>query len=70
MKTLFLLLFFFVNMITRKETTTVYVCNSPGAKKYHNGSDCRGLSNCTYKIVKMDVEKAKKDGKTLCVWEK
>jgi hypothetical protein len=70
MKTLSLLLFFFANMITCKETTTVYICNSPGAKKYHNTSDCRGLSNCTYKIVKVDIEKAKKDGKILCGWEK
>ena len=70
MKTLCLLLLVFANMITCKETTTVYVCNSPGAKKYHNSSDCRGLSNCTYKIVKVDLEKAKKDGKTLCGWEK
>jgi len=70
MKTLSLLIFFFANMITCKENTAVYICNSPGAKKYHNTSDCRGLSNCTYKIVKVDIEKAKKDGKTLCGWEK
>ncbi|MFF5381870.1 hypothetical protein [Pedobacter suwonensis] len=70
MKTLSLLIFLFANMITCKETTTVYICNSPGAKKYHNSSNCRGLSNCTYKIVKVDIEQAKKDGKTLCGWEK
>jgi len=70
MKTLSLLIFIFANTITCKETTTVYICNSPGAKKYHNTSNCRGLSNCTYKIVKEDIEKAKKDGKTLCGWEK
>ncbi|SDG06828.1 hypothetical protein SAMN05421827_103118 [Pedobacter terrae] len=70
MKTLSLLILFFANIITCKEITTVYVCNSPGAKKYHNSSDCRGLSNCTYKIIKVDIEKAKKEGKTLCGWEK
>jgi 5-bromo-4-chloroindolyl phosphate hydrolysis protein len=69
MKTFSLLLFFFTN-ITCKENTTVYICNSPGAKKYHYTSSCRGLSNCTYKIIKVDIEKAKKDGKTLCGWEK
>ncbi|WP_025142206.1 hypothetical protein [Pedobacter jeongneungensis] len=70
MKTLSLLIFFFANIITCKESTTVYICNSPNAKRYHNSSSCKGLSNCTYKIVKVDIEKAKKDGKTLCGWEK
>ncbi|MBT2562538.1 hypothetical protein [Pedobacter sp. ISL-64] len=69
MKTLSLLLFFFIN-ITCKENATVYICNGPGAKKYHYTSNCRGLSNCTYKIIKEEIEKAKKDGKTLCGWEK
>lgn len=69
MKILSLLIFFVIN-ITCKESTTVYICNSPGAKKYHYTFGCRGLSNCTYKIVKVDIEKAKKDGKTLCGWEK
>ena len=69
MKTLSLLLFFFTN-ITCKENTTVYICNSGNAKKYHYTSSCRGLSNCTYKIIKVEIEKAKKDGKTLCGWEK
>lgn len=69
MKTLSLLIFFFAN-ITCKESTTVYICNSPGAKKYHYTSGCRGLSSCSYKIVKVDIDKAKKDGKILCKWEK
>lgn len=69
MKILSLLIFFFIN-ITCKENTTVYICNSSGAKKYHINSDCRGLSNCSYKIIKVDIEKAKKDGKILCKWEK
>ncbi|WP_316826438.1 hypothetical protein [Pedobacter miscanthi] len=70
MKTLSLLILFFLTNITCKESTTVYICNSPNAKRYHNSSSCKGLSNCTYKIVKIDIEKAKKDGKTLCGWEK
>ncbi|MFD2584937.1 hypothetical protein ACFSR6_20740 [Pedobacter vanadiisoli] len=69
MKTLSLILFFLAN-ITCKDSTTVYICNSPGAKKYHNSPKCRGLSNCTYRIISIDIEKAKKDGKTLCGWEK
>jgi hypothetical protein len=70
MKTLSLLIFFFANMITCKETTTVYICKSPNAKRYHNTPGCKGLSNCTYRIIKLDIDKAKKDGKTLCGWEK
>jgi len=69
MKTLSLLILFLANA-TCKETTTVYICNSPGAKKYHYTFGCRGLSNCSYKIVKVHIEKAKKDGKILCKWEK
>jgi len=52
------------------DTTTVYVCDSPGAKKYHYRADCRGLSNCSHRIVKMTVDEAKKRGKTRCGWEK
>ncbi len=48
----------------------VYLCDSPGGKKYHFKEKCRGLSNCQRKIVKTTLEKAKKAGKTLCKWEK
>ncbi|QXV63611.1 hypothetical protein INP83_10825 [Mucilaginibacter sp. 21P] len=48
----------------------VFVCVSPGAKRYHLNDKCRGLSNCTYRIVKVKEETAKADGKTLCHWEK
>ena len=69
MKTLSLLIFFVIN-ITCKENTTVYICNSPGAKKYHYNSNCRGLGNCTYRVVSIEIEKAKKDEKKLCGWER
>ncbi|PWS32536.1 hypothetical protein [Pedobacter paludis] len=69
MKTLSLLFLFLISA-TCKETKTVYVCNSEGAKKYHYKSSCRGLSNCQYKILETTLDKAKKDGKTLCGWEK
>ncbi|TCC96769.1 hypothetical protein EZ449_22210 [Pedobacter frigidisoli] len=69
MRTLSLFIFLFFNN-TCKETTSVYICNSPYAKKYHNNSKCRGLGNCTYKVISIDIEKAKKDGKVLCGWEK
>lgn len=71
MKMLSLLIFFLSNITCKEETpTTVYVCDSPNAKKYHYKADCRGLSNCNYKIVKTTLEKAKKDKKTQCGWEK
>jgi hypothetical protein len=50
--------------------TTVYICNSPGAKKYHLNKNCKGLSTCQHRIVKTTLEQAKKSGKTLCGWEK
>ncbi|MFD2284951.1 hypothetical protein GJU39_11845 [Pedobacter petrophilus] len=69
MKTIFLSLFFLA-MATCKETTTVYLCNSDGGKKYHLRTDCRGLSNCHYQLISVTLEEAKKQGKTLCKWEK
>lgn len=57
-------------LITYQTSTTVYICNSDKATKYHLKENCRGLSNCSYKIVKTTLEKAKKDKKTLCGWEK
>ena len=49
--------------------TTVYVCDSPNAIRYHLTPKCRGLSNCSHRIIKMTLEDAKKSGKTLCHWE-
>lgn len=49
---------------------TVYVCGSGNGKRYHLKENCRGLNNCSAKAVKTTVEKAKKEGKTLCGWEK
>ncbi len=50
-------------------TTTVYVCDSPNATRYHLREHCRGLSNCHYHIIKMTLEKAKAKNLTLCKWE-
>lgn len=55
---------------TNTTAPTVYVCASQKAKKYHYQPGCRGLSNCSYKIVKIPLERAKREGKTLCQWEK
>ncbi|TWR26799.1 hypothetical protein FPZ42_07105 [Mucilaginibacter achroorhodeus] len=51
------------------EPKTVFVCDSPGAKRYHLKEKCRGLTNCTYRIIKVTEETAKVNGKTLCHWE-
>ncbi|KLT64786.1 MULTISPECIES: hypothetical protein [Pedobacter] len=69
MKTLSLIILFFAT-IACKETQTVYLCDSEGGKKYHYTTSCRGLSNCQHKIIKVTLEKAKSQGKTLCGWEK
>lgn len=50
-------------------STTVYLCSSPNAKKYHLKENCRGLSGCQYQIVKATLANAQKENKTLCGWE-
>lgn len=69
MKILLLLTFLSLNSVTCTDSTTVYICDSGSAKKYHYTSSCRGLSNCQYKISKITLETAKSQGKTLCRWE-
>lgn len=66
-------LFLFTSLLTgyiHCTTVTVYVCDSKNATKYHYKENCRGLSNCKHQILSMDIEKAKKSGKSLCGWEK
>jgi 5-bromo-4-chloroindolyl phosphate hydrolysis protein len=63
------LLFLFLMGIGCKDSTIVYVCDSPNAGRYHLKEHCRGLSNCSYRTVKVTEEEAKKEGKTLCRWE-
>ncbi|MFI5161221.1 MAG: hypothetical protein ACHQHN_08080 [Sphingobacteriales bacterium] len=69
MKILLMLLVLFSG-ITCRDTTTVYICDSRGAKRYHLTANCRGLSNCSHRIIRMTMDEAKKRGKTLCGWEK
>jgi 5-bromo-4-chloroindolyl phosphate hydrolysis protein len=68
MKTL--VLFVLLMNIECNDVTTVYVCDSKSATRYHYKSNCRGLRSCSYRIVKIRLEEAKKQGKTLCGWEK
>jgi hypothetical protein len=48
------------------DTTTVYLCNSPYGKKYHLKANCRGLSNCSHRVIKTTLGQAEKLGKTRC----
>lgn len=68
MKTLYLLVLFSARL-TCQETKVVYICDSGKTKKYHYSPKCRGLSNCQYRPQKITLEKAEKEGRTLCKWE-
>lgn len=52
------------------DSRTVYICNSKNARKYHYTANCRGLSDCQYRIVKTTLEIATRSNKTLCEWER
>jgi len=47
----------------------VFVCQSPGAKKYHYNENCRGLNACKHTIASMKKKDAEGIGLGLCGWE-
>lgn len=47
----------------------VYICKGKYSKRYHYDKSCRGLSNCSTNIYKVDLNEAKRLGRTLCGWE-
>ena len=49
--------------------TTVYVCVSPSAKKYHYSKSCAGLQRCTHEIREISEKEAKEAGYTGCLKE-
>jgi hypothetical protein len=69
MKTLALFLLLTLQT-TQKTSITVYVCSGAKGKKYHLRSDCRGLSHCSHRLIKMKLSDAEKQGRTLCGFEK
>lgn len=69
MKSILLLGFLLLNHTIGSSSASVYICDSSNAKKFHLSSNCRGLSNCQHRIIKVTLETAKKQGKTLCGWE-
>lgn len=52
-----------------KEKSTVYICDSSTAKRYHYNSNCRGLNRCTHQIKSISLEEAKSIGRTICGYE-
>ncbi|WP_289662213.1 hypothetical protein [Flavobacterium panacagri] len=68
MKYTLLLFFVFATSFCPPETT-VYICGSTGAKKYHLKEHCRGLSSCRSETVKTSLKQAKGLGLSLCGWE-
>jgi hypothetical protein len=69
MKTLLYFGIFFLTNVTCTDSKNVYICKSNAAKKYHYKENCRGLSSCQHKVVKIALTEAKSQGKTLCGWE-
>lgn len=56
--------------LTDGTTTSVYICNSKTAKKYHYSKTCRGLNACSHDIKSVSLSDAKsKYKRTLCGWE-
>lgn len=68
MKYTLLLLFVFATSFTPSQSS-VFICGSTGAKKYHLKETCRGLSSCRSETVKTSLKQAQGLGLTLCGWE-
>ncbi len=68
MKLIVNLLFTILTVFPTAETS-VYLCGSTGAKKYHYSESCRGLNSCKHKIVKVSLNQAQGYGLELCGWE-
>ncbi len=49
--------------------TSVFICGSTGAKKYHYNENCRGLRSCSHEVTKTSLKQAQGLGLTLCGWE-
>lgn len=55
---------------THVTESTVYICNSTTAKKYHYKKSCRGLNACNHDIKSVSLSDARdKYSRTLCGWE-
>lgn len=45
---------------------SVYMCDSPGAKRFHASETCKGLSNCGGDIIKTSRAEAEDKWRTYC----
>lgn len=48
------------------QDSSVFICNGPESKRFHNNPSCRGLSSCSTQIYKVSISKAQKLGRTPC----
>lgn len=60
------LLFTGFTPISLHKVDYVYICQGPYSKVYHKSNECRGLSHCSTKIVKVSLEEAVKMGRRPC----
>jgi hypothetical protein len=68
MKIVFLLITLLVHTHAAPKSS-VYICDSSTAKKYHLRNDCQGLSKCTHRIIEITLQDAKKRKFELCKFE-
>lgn len=52
------------------QDSSVYICVSPTAQKYHFTKSCRGLQKCTHTIKQVSREEALRLNYTVCLVEK
>lgn len=64
-----LLLLMIVLLSSFKPISSVFICGSEGAKKYHFNKNCRGLKSCEHTIYEVSLNKAQQLGLSLCGWE-
>lgn len=53
------------NLHAKTQTSSVYICISPTAHRYHSHM-CQGLRNCTHEIREVTIQKAVELGYTAC----
>ena len=49
------------------QASNVYICVSPGSKKYHGNRNCSGLNRCTHRIDRVSLQDAKDRGLENCL---
>lgn len=67
MKTI--LLFATMSIFSSSTNSSVYICDSANAEKYHLTKDCQGLDKCKHTIKEVTLSEAKALGRELCSWE-